>query len=365
MVDLANDTDVQFDAAANRAAEPRTPFSFDIVTDSADAHALLDSLSPEAVHSGYQAPPFLKHWLKAVTDRPLFLMLTPTSGAKAGPVILPLEMLDDCTARYLGGRHANGNFPIGKLQDIAALGELDPKALRHLMRRFSSDPCSLVLERQLPEIAGIANPFINVRSTRSPNVALSLEVADGFDAVLSARNGKRLRKKMRSSTRKLEERGTIEFITANDSATSSAIMDKFFALKAEHFTQAGIFNVFGDAPTQAFFRALFDPTEQAKTAKTRYVLHALMLDDAPIALIGCTAHGDRITVEFGTFDMAYSDVSLGDLLFYKTIEHYCDAGFAEFSFGIGDEPYKRRWCDVETWQMDTFVPGNLRGEVIA
>ncbi|MEM1376246.1 MAG: GNAT family N-acetyltransferase, partial [Pseudomonadota bacterium] len=116
--------------------------------------------------------------------------------------------------------------------------------------------------------------------------------------------------------------------------------------------------------TRNVFRSVFS-RHGVPDGETRHVLHALCLNEVPIAVIGCTEFHGRVTVEFGAFDDTYSHASPGDLLFFRAIEHYCAEGFDIFDFGVGDELYKRRWCDVETWHADTFIAANLRGVLIA
>ena len=49
------------------------------------------------------------------------------------------------------------------------------------------------------------------------------------------------------------------------------------------------------------------------------------------------------------------------LLRLPCIEDACNHGKAIYDFSVGDEPYKRSWCDVETWQFDTLLPLTAKG----
>ena len=42
-----------------------------------------------------------------------------------------------------------------------------------------------------------------------------------------------------------------------------------------------------------------------------------------------------------------------------------ELGFREFDFTIGDEPYKREWCDTEIALFDHVAPVTLRGWPVA
>ena len=36
-----------------------------------------------------------------------------------------------------------------------------------------------------------------------------------------------------------------------------------------------------------------------------------------------------------------------------------------WSFSVGDEPYKRLWCDIETQHFEVLVPLTLKGRALA
>ncbi|MEM9999567.1 MAG: GNAT family N-acetyltransferase [Pseudomonadota bacterium] len=357
MVELSNGNHAYL--LGDRARDGQT-LALGVVQNKADALDRLAEIPAAWIHARCQDPRVLSLWIDQGDKDPYIISIDTPSG----PVILPLEEHDDCTARFIGDRHANGNFPIGPIEAIQSLGPLDRRAIRKALHDMPHAPCSLVLERQLRSVKDLANPFVDAQSTRSPNVALSFSLAGGFDAVLAERNGKRLRKKARSSQRKLESLGVVSVLTADTTARVNQFLGRFFAMKAERFKQLGIFDVFADPATQAVMRAQFNDVG-APSLPAKHRLHALCLDDDPIAVIGCTEFGGCVTVEFGAFDDQHAHASPGDLLFYRAIEHYCAVGFSVFDFGIGEEQYKRRWCDVETWHADTFIAANASGRLIA
>ncbi|MEO0543691.1 MAG: GNAT family N-acetyltransferase [Pseudomonadota bacterium] len=357
MVELSSSEDAFLSRSKPTQA---SELSLCVIADNQTALERLKTTPHTWVHSPYQDPSLLVSWLTEGNAR-AFLVEFQTSD---GPVILPLQSYDDCTAGYIGGRHANGNFPIGSPDAIRALGTVNRTSLKRSLHSQPMAPCSLTLERQLRSVGLLQNPFVDGRSTASPNVALSLDISDGFDAVLAQRNAKRMRKKARSSMRKLEELGHTEIVIPDQSDLASQFLDRFFELKSQRFNELGIFDVFADAATRAVFRKHFAQKRDTMHG-TRRRIHALCLEGNPIAIIGCTEFSSQVTVEFGAFDNSYAHASPGDLLFFKAIEHYCTEGYTKFDFGIGDETYKRRWCDIETWHADTFVASNLRGQLIA
>jgi CelD/BcsL family acetyltransferase involved in cellulose biosynthesis len=330
--------------------------SVDVVTDIEAARAAAAAITPNMVFTGYQHPAFLSAWVGTAGCAPMFLKF---AAAGHGPVLLPLERCDNGVAGYCGGRHANGNFPVGRREDIAALSDAGETAILSAIKAAGIPANSLFLERQHAKWHNLANPFVFASSVASPNIALSFSIDGDLDTVLKTHGGKSKRKKLRSYRRKLDAKGSVEFLHPVPTEQVSRYLDRFLALKAERFRQAGIANVFGDDRIKAFLLDLF--TDGAPD----HTLHGLTLDGEIIAVIGCTRHANRMTVEFGSFEPEHAQLRPGELLFFSAIAHACETGIEIFDFGIGDEPYKRSWCDIETVHMDTTIGLTLAGKARA
>ena len=60
--------------------------------------------------------------------------------------------------------------------------------------------------------------------------------------------------------------------------------------------------------------------------------------------------------------MNWSSASPGEFLFFEDIQDSCKTDLSVYSFGIGDEPYKRSWCDIEIPTYDTNVSFDGQGQ---
>src|SRR5262249_11280885 len=49
---------------------------------------------------------------------------------------------------------------------------------------------------------------------------------------------------------------------------------------------------------------------------------------------------------------------------YELLRHAIACGFRHFDFTVGDEPYKRDWCDGELRLYDHLAAGSLRGAIV-
>lgn len=314
------------------------------------------------------APPQSASWISNWARETGADMVIATSSIETRPMLsLALEVVRRGpfkVARFAGGRHANGNFAA---VDPDLLPKIDTRAIRSLffaIARARPDIDLISLERLLPDLDSVANPLAALPNYPSPNLALAVDLDGGFDALLSRASGKRKRKKHRSQTRKFEAAGGLRHIEARTRDETDRLLDAFFEMKEARFAKMGIANVFGDHKVRAFFRSLFADSLAEKTPS--FVLHGLEVAQKLRAVTGSSRSGQRLICEFGAIaedDLAFT--SPGDFLFFDNIQEACQRGFRVYDFSVGDEPYKRLWCDIEVRHFEVLAPLTLKGRALA
>ncbi|MER9117240.1 GNAT family N-acetyltransferase [Mesorhizobium sp. M0954] len=286
-------------------------------------------------------------------DRPVFSLALEVTRSGAFRV-----------ARFMGGRHANGNFAAADSQWLANADSVAIRSMLAAIAKARRDIDLVALERLLPDLDGVANPLSALPHFSSPNLSLAAGLVGGFDALLTRVSGKRRRKKHRSQARKFEAVGSYRRIEARTSDEVHTLLDAFFEMKEFRFRKMGIANVFGEAEVRAFFRSLFADALQEEDPS--FVLHGLEVAGKLRAVTGSSRSGKRLICEFGAIaedDLAHT--SPGDFLFFENIQEACEAGFEIYDFSVGDEPYKRLWCDVETQHFEVLVPLTPKGRALA
>ena len=112
--------------------------------------------------------------------------------------------------------------------------------------------------------------------------------------------------------------------------------------------------------SQAFFHTLF--ADALAETPPPFVLHGLEVGGKLRAVTGSSRCGKRLICEFGAIaEDELAHASPGDFLFFDNIEEACQRGLAVYDFSVGDEPYKRLWCDLETRHFDVIVPLTTKG----
>lgn len=289
----------------------------------------------------------------SIEDRPFFL--------------LPLEIVRmkyATIARFPGGSHANSNFP---LLAEAMADFLTPQLMQAVVQSLHEirpDIDLLALGRQLDRIDKNPNPLLHLDRITNPNPVLSTTLPGDFTSYLARFNKKRKLKKHRQQERRFEKAGDFRIRFASNTHDVDALLDYFFEIKAKRLKQAGIRDVFSDDKIRRFLKALAELS--IISGKELLRIKALEVDGVPRAIIGVSIWMDTKTSEFGGIsDDRLTAMSPGEYLYFQDLEESCTRGIATYSFGIGDETYKRRWCDTETALFDTYYGLNFKGKILA
>lgn len=348
------------EAGASKAFSPAWAISYG----DGEAFAGYRRLADDAVVSPTQSAGWVSAWVENVRPDWIF-----ASARIAGVPVMGLAL--EIVARgpfkmasFMGGSHACGNFP-PVLRGFPA--ERDSEIMQSLVRALREarpDIDILALERLTDEIDGVRNPLLALPSLPSPNVALAVRLDGGFDELLKRASGKRKKKKHRWQMRKFEAAGAFRRFEAKTPDEVERILEAFFAMKETRLAKKGIKDVFDTPEVRAFFRGLF--TNALKEKQPPFLLHALEVGDTLRAVSGSSVEGKRLICEFGAIvEDELAHASPGDYLFFDNIHEACDQGYEIYDFSIGDEPYKRLWCDIESWQRDAYQPLTARGFALA
>ncbi|ATU92058.1 GNAT family N-acetyltransferase [Phyllobacterium zundukense] len=331
------------------------------IISAADAKAMWAGLGEDFVAGPSQTADWFAFWQSSANADCLAAILC---AADKPVFILPLEIVQKGPVRvaiFAGGPHANCNFPaLSRTQirgsDLAKLFEELHKA------RPDIDLVSLV--RQLGELDGAANPLLQLPSRENANVSLAITLDRKFDTVLGRNNAKRKRKKHRQNTRRFEQAGGHRTVTATTASETEAMLKKYFEWKADRLAKAGIKNTYEPAGIKEFFHQLL--AYEAGTVSPRFQLKALEVAGQYRAVLGKSYAKGQTFIDFiGIAEDELASASPGEFLFFEDIQDSCKTDLSVYSFGIGDEPYKRSWSDIEMPTYDTNVSLTAKGRIYA
>ncbi|WP_427139770.1 GNAT family N-acetyltransferase [Shinella sp. G-2] len=287
-------------------------------------------------------------------------LLLPLEIQRHGPVRI---------ARLLGTDFSNINTGLFSedFRSPAAAARLDlalQAARGTLARAFDL----LLLEKMPFAWRETASPFAGLPATRNQNSAFQLELFADFEETLAQLNAKRRRKKYRNSERRLMAMGGFEHVVAAPGEEALALLEIFFRQKSTRFEAMGLPDVFRDEETRNFFRTLaaMPATEDGYCLQLQALRLGGAHDGHIAAITGLSRKGDHVICQFGSIDdNLAADASPGEFLFHLAIQRVCSEGARLFDFGIGDQPYKRSWCRIETPHHDILLPVTMAGRAAA
>ncbi|WP_114389276.1 GNAT family N-acetyltransferase [Notoacmeibacter marinus] len=330
------------------------------VVSGSDGHALHRDLTEQAVAFGAPQGP---HWAEIWADEKAGQIIYAIFVEDGLPVLsLPLIVHSSFGVTVVaipGGSHANGSFPA--LREPAEK-TLRPDSLARTLQEIYPEIDALVLERMQPALNNLANPFLPLNTNTSVNPALAADLDGGWDLWLKRNSGKKKRKKHRQDQSALESLGPLSFEILNEPSQIAAALEAFFAMKARRFGERGISNVFADSTVRAFFHRL------AADGHQQFDISVLRVGERPIAIAGHSLLPDRLVCEFSAFEPVDTDIrSVSPSLYmhFESIKRAANDGYRYYDFSVGDEEYKRRWCDTRTELFDVALGLTMKGRIYA
>ena len=221
---------------------------------------------------------------------------------------------------------------------------------------------SIILTKMPETVGAQQNPMRHLGGTINASGAYLTHLTGDWETFYTAKRSSATRRHDRSKRRRLAEFGEVKFVNPAGDSETLRTLDALMAQKARWFAHMGVANLFAKPGYAEFYRAL------ATDPATRHLVHVSRLD------VGATA----AAVNFG---LTYRDCYYHMLASYDDGEvsrfgpgaahlldllHLAiDREFRIFDFTIGDERYKRDWCDTELKLYDFIAPATWRGALVA
>ncbi len=327
------------------------------------ALAAYDAFCREAVHGPCQHPVWVRAWVRETAADAIIVTVSRDGDAILKLALEVIAKGPFRIARFVGGSHANGNFAAVANGKAAQISTSEKAAIAAALRKARPDIDLVHLSRQNPDFEGIDNPLSGLASMQSPNISLAIDLAGGFEAVLARHNAGRKRKKFKYQFNRFKHEGGHTLIEARTPEEVERLISTFFDLKGKSLLSKGIADAFAPADIRAFFRALFQ--DALAEAEPPFLLHGIEASGRVVAINGLSVTRESVVCEFGTYCSADPRNSPGFFIDYTNISQACDLGKKIYDFSVGDEPYKRSWCDIETWQFETLVPLSAKGRALS
>jgi CelD/BcsL family acetyltransferase involved in cellulose biosynthesis len=237
---------------------------------------------------------------------------------------------------------------------------------QEILRRLQAEPrfsFDVISFEKMPHMVGAQeNPLRALGGTLNPSGAYLVHLSGDWETFYTAARSSATRRRDRTKRKKLSEFGEIRFVTADGEGEVLNSLATLMEQKSRSFARMGVANLFAKPGHADFYRALAtDPTTQT-------LVHVSRLDvgaTTAAANLGLVHRGRYYHLLASYSDGEVSRFGPGAAHLHDLMHYAIDRGCTTFDFTIGDERYKRDWCDTELQLYDYVSPMTWRGIVAA
>jgi CelD/BcsL family acetyltransferase involved in cellulose biosynthesis len=221
---------------------------------------------------------------------------------------------------------------------------------------------SIILTKMPETVGAQQNPMRHLGGTMTPSGAYLTHLTGDWETFYVAKRSSATRRRDRTKRKRLGELGEVKFVNPADDSETLRTLDTLMAQKARWFAHMGVANLFAKPGHAEFYRAL------ATDPATRHLVHVSRLD------VGTTVAAVNLGLTYrdcyyhllASYDAGeVSRFGPGAAHLLDLMHLAIDRGFRIFDFTIGDERYKRDWCDTELKLYDFIAAATWRGALVA
>ncbi len=283
--------------------------------------------------------------------------------------ILPLAIEERGAVRrltWLGSELCDYNTPLlaTNFSDRVKPEEFGP-LWRCVIRVIRADPrrhFDMVDLDKMPGMIGSQiNPFLNLPVLLRTYGGHAATLGMSWNEFFLSKRSAETRKRERRQFKHLSEHGDVHFVDVRIQEDIEHTMNMLIEQKKSSYARMGVEDIFARPGYREFFRAV------VASPNLRDVIHVSRLDvgAAPVA----TGLGLRFKNCYYLVLSSYQDGKLarfgpGRAHLQEMLRYAIERGFGQFDFTIGDEPYKRDWCDIDKKLFGYIEAATVKGQCV-
>ncbi|HEV2629286.1 MAG TPA: GNAT family N-acetyltransferase [Pseudolabrys sp.] len=352
--------------AASRSRAPEGALLLSVHADLGEIERVWREFERHADCTVFQSFDWLSTWQEQVgllnAVAPRVVMGRAANGAVA--FIAPFAIARKSTHRelvWLGSDLNDCNAPLlarGFAQRWDAVADLWPRVL-DCIRGFSDSAFDVVrLEKMPATVAAQANPFAALETTIHPSGYYATPLGSDWETFYTSKRSSSTRRRDRTKRNRLGDFGAVAFSSLPSGPDAVAALDVLVAQKSATFASRGIPNFFAKPGYLAFYRAL------ASSARTGSLVHVseLRVGSEVAAASFCLMFGGRYYYLLSSYtDKEMARFGPGAVHLHELMRYAIGQGVNVFDFTIGDETYKRDWCEETERLYDHIAVASWRG----
>jgi CelD/BcsL family acetyltransferase involved in cellulose biosynthesis len=246
--------------------------------------------------------------------------------------------------------HINSDRFVSLWQNVITLLRADP--------RFRFDWIDL---QKMPETIGAQrNPFSDLQVIAHPSGAYVTNLGSDWEEFYAAKRSSSTRKKERRQLKHLADYGEVQFVDVQNRQDSERTLDILLEQKSRSLARMGVEDIFKRPGYRAFFQDIVTaPGMQELTHVSRLSIGKSIA----AANVGLRFRDCYYLIVSSYHDGEFSRFGPGRAHLNALLRNAIGCGFRRFDFTVGDEPYKRDWCDTELRLYDYLAGVTIRGRL--
>ena len=191
------------------------------------------------------------------------------------------------------------------------------------------------------------------------NDAYLTALGGDWDAYYAAKRSSSTRKTDRKKRKRLADHGETQVHhRRRPRRRGRARVDALIDEKRRSYAKLGVANMFERPGYRDFF---LDLATGAQSSRLTHVSRLDVGDMIAAANFGLMYRGRYYYILAGYDDGELARFGPGAIQLMDVMRYAIERGCKLFDFTIGDEPYKREWCDIEIGLCDYVAPASWRG----
>jgi CelD/BcsL family acetyltransferase involved in cellulose biosynthesis len=247
----------------------------------------------------------------------------------------------------------------GQRFDVARFQQVWRDTLTQLQSHPQLRFDAIYFDKMQDTVGAQRNPFMGLGVLRNPSGAYRTQLSDDWEKFYTDKRSSATRRRDRTKRKKMSEFGEIRFVSAGQGVDLATTLDTLMEQKSKSFVAMGVADIFALPGHREFYHAL---------AAQQHFVHVSRLDvgaQTAAANLGLIFRGSYYHLLASYDGGELSKFGAGAAHMHDLMRTAIERGCTSFDFTVGDERYKREWCDGQITLYDHVAPATLRGIPLA
>ncbi len=216
----------------------------------------------------------------------------------------------------------------------------------------------LHLEKQPVSLGQQPNPMMNLPCWRHPSRGHITRLKGSWNAYYKSKTRAKTRSSNRRKKKQLQKLGEFKILCPATGSELDRVVETMFLQKSQYYRELGVTDLFASEHRCRFLRHMIK--EHADVGLVHVA--AIQVGDQIVATNLSLVYENCLYNMISSYARDTSTrFSPGTVLLHSLFQWAIENEIEMVDLGIGDDPYKDRWCEENMDIYDSIIPMNVRG----